>query len=238
MIRRFSQLLPWNVFKAKSCPGSIYPPELAQLDSYSMSGIRVLQKLYKISEDVVNRQIPGDVVECGVCNGGSAAALACALHDGKRALWLYDSFEGLPAPAVVDGAFASQYAGSLVGSEDKVREALRIARFPEDRCTIRRGWFEETLCEPLPKEIALLHIDADWYKSVLFALDTLYDLVSEGGVIILDDFGHWEGCREAFYDFVVQRRVKPLLERFGHSQVFWVKGRSHNREFRGKWEIP
>ena len=77
--------------------------------------------------------------------------------------------------------------------------------------------------------IAFLHIDADWYDSVQLALETFYDRVSTGGVIILDDFGHWEGCREAFYDFAADRGIKPLLERFGHTQAYWIKDRTHNR---------
>jgi O-methyltransferase len=72
----------------------------------------------------------------------------------------------------------------------------------------------------------------------MLSLNTFYDLVPDGGIIILDDFGHWEGCREAFYDFIAQRKLKPLLERFGHTQAFWIKERIHNRDFTGQWEIP
>ncbi len=62
-------------------------------------------------------------------------------------------------------------------------------------------------------------------------------LVEDGGVIVLDDFGHWEGCREAFYDFSHQRGIKPLVERFGHTQMFWVKGRTDNRAYAAKWDM-
>ena len=141
-------------------------------------------------------------------------------------------------PKPVDGAFAAQYADALVGSEEKAREAMQIVRFPEGKCIIRKGWFSDTFTEPLPQKVSLLHIDADWYDNVTLSLNTFYDRVAAGGIIILDDFGHWEGCREAFYDFVQQRGIKPVLERFGHTQAFWVKGRTHNREFVGKWEIP
>src|SRR5206468_12484893 len=57
----------------------------------------------------------------------------------------------------------------------------------------------------LPELVSILHIDADWYDSVLLALNTFYDRVAEGGIVVLDDFGHKEGCREAFYDFISQR---------------------------------
>ena len=214
------------------------PGEIALLDSYSMSGIRVLQKLYSLGRDIVTRNIPGDFVECGVCNGGSAATIACSLRSTGKRVWLYDSFQGVPNPAEIDGDYAAQFAGAWVGGLERVKHAMRIARFPDEDYIIRAGWFKDTFHLPLPELVSILHIDADWYDSVLLALNTFYDRVAEGGIVVLDDFGHWEGCREAFYDFISQRHLRPLLERFGHTQAFWVKGRTNNREFSGKWEIP
>jgi O-methyltransferase len=213
-------------------------PELGLLDSYTMAGMRTLMKHYVLARDVIARRIAGDFVECGVCNGGSAAALACALRGTGRRIWLYDSFEGLPKPAAVDGALARQYTGACRGTEEKLLEAMRLARFPVSQCVVKKGWFQETMRQPLPPSVALLHIDADWYESVTISLETFYDLVPEGGVIVLDDFAHWEGCRHAFYDFIARRQIKPVLERFGYSQAFWVKGREHNREFAGHWDVP
>ena len=215
------------------------PAELKSIQPFAMGGPQVLEKLNKLGRDVVSRNVPGDFVECGVCNGGSAAAISNAFRDSPRKAWLYDSFEGLPpARAEVDGPDAPAATGLCLGSEAKAREAMRLARFPEANIVVRKGWFADSFKLPLPAQVALLHIDADWYDSVLLSLRTFYDLVSEGGTIVLDDFGHWEGCREAFYDFAAERRLKPLLERFGHTQAFWVKGRTHNRDFLGKWEIP
>jgi O-methyltransferase len=214
------------------------PSELEQLEAYSMAGPRALQKHYVLGADIESRNIPGDLVECGVCNGGSAAALSLALRQSQRRLWLYDSFEGLPTPGALDGPAAGEFAGQCIGTVDNVKRALDIVGWPEGRRVIRKGWFSDTFMEPLPPEIALLHIDADWYDSCLLALRTFYDRVSDGGIILLDDFGHWEGCREAFYDFIADRHLKPLLERFGHTQAFWVKGRGHNRESSGQWDLP
>ncbi|GAC1404449.1 MAG: hypothetical protein NVSMB56_19020 [Pyrinomonadaceae bacterium] len=205
--------------------------ELQRIRSYSMSDIRLLEELNTLAHDVIAQKVVGDFVECGVCNGGSAAAVACALRDTDRRLWLYDSFQGLPEPIECDGGLAREFVGKCLGAEENVREALRLSEFPEERYTIRKGWFHETFpLRPLPDAVAILHIDADWYDSVMLTLNTFYDLVPDGGVIILDDFGHWEGCREAFYDFVAERKIKPLLERFGHTQAFWVKNREHNRD--------
>ncbi len=204
--------------------------ELKAISAYSMGSFLTLENLNALALDVVKRGIPGDLVECGVFNGGSAAAAACAIRSTDRKLWLYDSFEGMPKTTEADGPAASDFVGACVGDESKVHAALRLARFPGERYIIRKGWFQDTFTtEPLPEAIAFLHIDADWYESVQLALETFYDRVFAGGVIILDDFGHWEGCREAFYDFAAERRIKPLLERFGHTQAYWIKDRNHNR---------
>jgi len=215
-------------------------PELAAIAPYAMGLPVVLRKLHRLGQDVAARGIQGDFVECGVCNGGSAATIACALRERPGKIWLYDSFQGLPAPRTdKDGPEAAAATGACLGSEGKVLEALRHARFPEAQIVLKKGWFEQSFKEaPHPESIAILHLDCDWYESVLLSLRTFYDKVAEGGIIILDDFGHWEGCREAFYDFCAERRLRPLLERFGHTQAFWVKGRTHNRDFLGQWEIP
>ena len=95
---------------------------------------------------------------------------------------------------------------------------------------IRKGLFIQTFKQTLPQRIALLHIDGDWYESVLLTLETFYPLVADGGVIILDDFGFWEGCRRAFYEFCRKYRVEPLIERVGDTQAYWIKGKQHQRE--------
>merc|ERR1711957_832734 len=81
---------------------------------------------------------------------------------------------------------------------------------------------------PKPSRIAFLYIDSDWYQNTLDALHTFYDLVVDGGVIALDDFGSWEGCRRAFFEFISERQLSPLLERVGRS-LFFVKSKEHNR---------
>jgi O-methyltransferase len=208
--------------------------ELEVANNYSMSGIQVLNTLYAISKRINEKNIKGDIVECGVWNGGSAAALSMPIISSNKKLWLYDSFEGMPTTTEIDGEEAKKYIGACVGDEKKVLEILNIVEFPINRVIIKKGWFKDTFADSLPNKISVLHIDSDWYDSVTMCLDTFYDLVEMVGVIILDDFGHWEGCREAFYDFAHKKNIKPLFERFGHTQMYWIKGRTHNRDFRGQ----
>lgn len=205
--------------------------ELKAISAVSLADLPRLENLYKLAADVVERGVTGDFVECGVYNGGSAAAVACALRDTGRDILLYDSFAGLPETRDIDGPDAKAFVGQCVGDEANVHSAMRLARFPTGRYAIRKGWFEDTFAdEPLPAAVAMLHIDADWYDSVLLTLETFYDRVPDDGVVVLDDFGHWEGCREAFYDFAAERGIKPLLERIGRTQAYWIKNRKHNRD--------
>lgn len=205
-------------------------PELWRIiKPYTMSPEHVTAMLLRLLDRLNRLQVAGDVVECGVCAGGSAAVLATQLVEPHH-LWLYDSFQGLPTPRTIDGPDAPPMKGKLHATAAQVREVLAKVGLAEDRYTIREGWFEDAFTQPLPQAIALLHCDADWYDSVLLTLRTLEPRVVEGGCIVLDDFGWWEGAREAFYDYCIETGQRPLLERNAAGQAFWIKGRDHNRE--------
>lgn len=172
---------------------------------------------------------PGDVVECGVARGGSAAWLGAHMGDNRH-LWMYDSLQGLPAPKPEDGDAAKAFTGANQTTRSCITEAMRLSKLQPSQWTLNEGWFVDTLDKmPGPSQVALLHIDADWFDSVLTCLRYFYDLIPDGGVIVLDDFGYWEGCRRAFYRFCEQSKVAPLLERCGTDQAYWIKGRESNR---------
>lgn len=202
---------------------------IQQVRDKTMCLKEALRSLIKISQQVRDKNLKGDIVECGVCNGGTAALLASIIKLEDRHLWLYDSFQGMPTTTDQDGPEASKWVGQCVGSEQSVKEALQQLNVPIGKTKICKGWFEDTFSKQTPEKIALLHIDADWYSSVKLCLDTFYDKVVDGGYIVLDDFGCWEGCREAFYDFCSDRNIKPLIERAGPYQAFWIKGVTHHR---------
>ena len=189
MSRKFILRAIDKVYRARKLFAS---RELKAINAYSMSGLGRLENLCVLARDILTRDVPGDFVECGVCNGGSAAVISSAFRETQRRTSLFDSFAGLPQITDVDGPDAESFVGKCVGSESQVHAAMRLARFPVDRYVIRKGWFEETFTAgPTPEAVAFLHIDADWYERVLLALTNFYDLVPDGGVIVLDDFGHW-----------------------------------------------
>lgn len=202
---------------------------LESIRKFTMCDVQALESIHQAAIRITEYNIPGDVVECGVCNGGTAALVASVIKKSGRSIWLYDSFEGMPKTEAIDGAAAKEWVGQCVGSVEKVWEALNMVSFPAKQVIIRKGWFDQTFSLSLPERISLLHIDADWFASVRLSLETFYDRVSDGGLIILDDFGYWEGCREAYYDFCNARQIRPLLERAGRQQAFWIKGQLHNR---------
>ena len=201
---------------------------LQQVQNHTLCSPRRLTSLMRICQYLNESKIEGDFVECGTAKGGSAAVISKFL-DQKRHLWLYDSYEGMPETTEKDGEDAKEWIGKCVASVEDVQEVMNLVSTCRSKYTIKKGWFHQTFLDPLPNQIALLHCDADWYESVSIVLETLYPLVSEGGCFVLDDFGYWEGCREAFYDFCTRNQEKPLLERVELDQAYWIKGKSHNR---------
>lgn len=214
--------------------------ELVQaLADYTLCTPNRLNNLWRLAQYMDIHQVAGDIVECGTYKGGTAAALAATMLNNplnnQRHLWLYDSFAGMPQTTEKDGVDASNWVGSCVAAQDDVEAALALVGLPQDRYTIRPGWFSQTFQQPLPDRIALLHCDADWYESVTEVLDTMYDRIVDGGCVVFDDFGFWEGCREAVFDFCKRRNIAPLIERVGPDQAFWIKGRTHNRGIDHTW---
>ncbi len=195
---------------------------------YTFANPAKLANLRAIARRVAAAGVVGDVVECGTYRGGSAAVLGTTLKPDQH-LWLYDSFQGMPEITSADGEHARQYVGKGVASPEDVREILGKAGLRPEQFTICPGWFAESFERQAPATVAFLHCDADWYESVLLVLETFYPRVPEGGCVVLDDFGYWEGCREAFYTFCARHNEHPLLERFDIDQAYWVKGRKHNR---------
>ncbi len=181
---------------------------------YTMSGNARLRSLYRAVRHVVERGIPGDVVECGTARGGSAALMGLTLERlaASRTLWVYDTFEGIPPPTAddPDEPIARLYTGSFRGDQAEVSALFeRLGILPRSRLV--KGLFQDTVPVSPVGAIAVLHLDGDWYESVKVCLDHLYDRVSPGGVVQIDDYGHWEGARRAVDEFMAQRAIRAPL---------------------------
>jgi O-methyltransferase len=185
-----------------------------------------IRSLCSLARRVESEKIPGDVVECGVCNGGTAAILAHFATRSKlgRTVWLLDSFQGMPEPTGNDGESAREHVGKEVGDPARVQEVLRLVGARMDRVRIVPGWFDVTFPTLSIPKIALLNIDADWYESVKLCLETFYDRVVPGGFISLDDYGYWPGCRKAVDEFFDSRRLPYTLNWVDYTGRWFRKG--------------
>lgn len=212
----------WDQFRQERLVKLVMP--------YTLVSPERARNLYRLSRRIENEHVPGDVVECGVCNGGTAALLARSATRSKlkRTLWLLDSFQGMPDvteedAVAVGGRTAQSHVGHEVGSVERVRGVLERVGADMRRVRIMPGWFQETLGSVTTSSIALLNVDADWYRSVKLCLETFYDRVVAGGFISIDDYGHWPGCRKAVDEFFEARKLQYKLEQVDYTAHWFRK---------------
>jgi O-methyltransferase len=207
---------------------------------YTMTSPERIFSLIEAVRYIEKNNIPGAIVECGVWKGGSMMAVAESLllmGDASRDLYLYDTFEGMPAPGEKDKTWSGEPADNLLNRDtDKennlvwaystigtVREAMNRTQYPENRIHYVQGKVEDTIPDVLPGEIAVLRLDTDWYESTRHELQHLYPLLQNGGVLILDDYGHWQGARKAVDEYFAQHMQPILLNRIDETGRIAIK---------------
>ncbi len=219
----------------------------------TMLSKRRLVTLYQQVVYCEKYKIQGAFVECGVWKGGAMALMALAnlrASDERRELHLFDAFQEICEPdAAVDGERAVREVreftkkeghdkGKLqsltgiydsfggAGTLDENKDLLeKVVGYPVEHIHYHVGWFQETL--PVDHEsigpIAILRLDGDWYASTKVCLDYLFDKVVVGGVVIIDDYGTYEGCRRAFDEFVIAKNIRLYLGAVDRDCRFFVK---------------
>ena len=204
---------------------------------FTMVGPERLAAVVDAARYVVRNGIPGALVECGVWRGGCAMAMArTLLEEGAvdRELWLYDTFSGMTPATDVDRTYAGKTADEVLARFapgdprlfcplDDVRAHLAATGWPEDRARFVVGPVEETVPAEIPAQIALLRLDTDWYESTRHELVHLFPRLAPGGVLIVDDYGHWEGCRRAVDEYFAEHQVPMLLARTDYTGRMGVK---------------
>ena len=206
---------------------------------YTMTSWERLYALYKSVRYVVENKIPGDLVECGVWRGGSmrlAAHVLVSLGVTDRTLFLYDTFEGMTQPdrtvdvdffgnnAIADWTEAQRHGVKWAYSPiEEVRETMAQVRYPMARIKLIKGAVEQTIPDTVPNRIALLRLDTDWYASTRHEMEHLYPLLSPQGVLILDDYGHYQGAGRAVDEYFANQSAKPLLQRVDYSCRLAIK---------------
>jgi len=191
--------------------------------------------------DVINRCIPGDIVETGVYKGGSSLLMRGVVKSfekaGARASWLFDTFEGLPALDKADQVVEKEVGKlrpmdpensySFRGGEQSVRAAFAelIGDNFEDIHFVK-GYFKDTVASSAVGHIAVLRLDGDMYSSTMQVLEALYPRVSKGGYVIIDDYGHWPQCKKAVHDYFDKRldmNIGSLLKKVDYTCYYFIK---------------
>jgi O-methyltransferase len=205
---------------------------------YTMTTPPRVYALVRAVEYAVARGVPGAIVECGVWRGGSMMAAALTLLRlgvADRELYLYDTFAGMPPPTEADTTRSGERAADLLAENDEdshiwaiaslsdVRAAVLSTDYPEPQIHFVEGLVEDTLPASAPEEIAILRLDTDWYRSTKHELEQLYPRLAPGGVLILDDYGHWQGARRAVDEYFEEEHITLLLNRVDGTARIGVK---------------
>lgn len=214
------------------------PPEfidtIKAVQPFTMTSPQRVLALCNAVHYILQNQIPGSFVECGVWRGGSMAAVARTLIQSgvnDRDLWLYDTFDGMSDPTEKDVDFLGKTASQLLQTEDPqdaksvwcrssiddVQTVMDQTSYPGQRIKFVEGKVEETLLQHRPQRIALLRLDTDWYESTRLELEKLFPLMSPGGVLIIDDYGHWQGCRRAVDEYFQEHEIAMMLNRIDYT---------------------
>lgn len=224
------------------------PEEIArshEASPYTMTSEERLVANMDAVTHVIRRGIPGALVECGVWRGGSVLVMIRTLQSlgvSDRDVYLFDTFDGMTRPTEADTspftppalATWEESAGTgqkpwnwVFGQEvfnlDDVRQLLSATGYPVERIHFVEGRVEDTLPAQAPSPIAVLRLDTDWYESTAHELTHLYPHLSAGGVLIVDDYGHWDGARRAVDEYFSSEASPILMTRIDYTGRMGVK---------------
>ena len=186
-------------------------------------GTTVSEAIYVIKHLHDSLKVPGDICEFGVAQGATSKILASEIApDVKRKLWLFDSFEGLPAPTKEDVLIhdifklgtMEKYQGTMASPESEVLSKLASIDFPRERIKMKKGWVKDSIKgSDLPAQVAFAYVDFDFYEPIKDALEFLDKRMPVGGKIVVDDYGFFsEGAQLAVDQFVASTDQRFTFE--------------------------
>lgn len=225
--------------REQECPSDFGKDEAAILRAVRPWTLTSAERVYALIQAVryvSANGIAGAIVECGVWKGGSMAAVARTLlqmQDVSRDLYLFDTFEGMSEPSAKDVDYSGKPANEVMQENsgfkcadaplERVKEVLYGTGYPKERIHFVPGKVEDTIPGRAPETISLLRLDTDWYESTKHELVHLFPRLVKAGVIIIDDYGHWKGSRQACDEYFVENRVPILLNRIDYTGRIAVK---------------
>lgn len=182
---------------------------------YSMLAVTGFYNLYQSMRYLARNNVPGELVECGALFGGACifmALLRSSLGIPDRTIHVFDTFAGFPEGSVDRrrGIFSKgpryhSFYEAVVANFERTCGTTGIE--------FHVGPVEQTLPAFEPRALALLRLDTDFYESTRIEFDRLYPALSSGGVLIIDDYGWYEGARRATDEFLGSCASVPLLIR-------------------------
>lgn len=183
-----------------------------------MTSAERIEALYDSLEYLRKNNIEGDCVETGVWRGGNILGMCSYLNFYRinKKVFAYDTFKGMTPPQNIDVDFQGNKASDILqnvlcdSSLEDVKKNVSLSHFPDSNIRYVVGDICSTLFDEknLPKKISLLRLDTDWYQSTKTGIEILYPRLSKGGVLIVDDYGHWGGCKQAIDEYFNGRKIK------------------------------
>ena len=243
-LQKFAQKFGYGIVKFNEIPGDMLEKDFLSSfnknKEFTMTSILRMYALYNGMKYVLDNNIEGDIVECGVWKGGSMMLCVDMLlnRDIKdKKLWLYDTFEGMSEPTDKDlhAGFQekalfkwkrrqkSTYNTWCYSPIEDVKRNMLSTAYPEENINFIKGKVEDTIPGDIPKKISLLHLDTDWYESSYHELIHLYPLLSKNGVMIVDDYGFWQGSRDAVDQYFKEKSIKLLFNRIDYNGRLFIK---------------
>ncbi len=227
-----------------SCPD--FSEEQNQLISsvkeYTMTSKERLYALINAIEYVESAGIEGAIVECGVWRGGGMMLAAKTLlknNSNKRELFLYDTFEeGMTEPdATKDISITGGDAKTIVTNWEKsnsyptleeVQKNMFATGYDRNKIKFVKGDIMNTLKTTKPKSIAVLRLDTDWYNTTKYELMELFPLLSDNGILIIDDYGHWQGAKQAVDEYFSENKIHMYLHRVDYTCRLGIKTKKND----------
>lgn len=206
---------------------------------YTMTSCERMYSLYKSIEYISKNDIEGDIVECGVWKGGSSMLAAQTLmkFNNIKDIYLYDTFDGMSEPTDKDIDINGNKADKLLEKHQKidsdviwcysdlesVRKNMSLTNYDLKKVHFIKGKVEDTIPKNVPSKISLLRLDTDWFESTYHELKYLFPLLSKNGVLIIDDYGHWKGAKEAVDKYIKEENITILLNRIDYTGRIGIK---------------
>jgi len=225
-----------------------YPPDFEKLHigiiekvkKETMTGPERIFSLIEAVKYVIAAGIEGDIVECGVWRGGSVMAVLNVLKEldsAEKNIYLYDTYDGMTDPTADDISFEGRSAKELLDESKKneqnviwaysaldiVKKNVYTSGYDREKIHFIRGKVEDTIPSIIPEKICLLRLDTDWYESTKHELEHLFPRLSKGGILILDDYGHWQGARKAADEYFGKYKINIFLSRIDYTGRIAVK---------------